>query len=80
MKCKLTRLMSNHSELRTDDVVGDCTKPPVIGESFQMTAPPLTSGDLRVIITSPVVAINGASGTDDVKFFTANSVYEWKAL
>ena len=76
MQITLTRLNSTNKNLRTNVVVGETDELPIIGKSFLMTAPPLESGNLRVIATSPVKSVGSIDGK--FRFSTENSEYELK--
>ncbi len=67
---KLTRLESNHDNLRTSEIYGYLQTPLVIGEEIMITAKPLdASFDVRCIHTTPILAIDGNI------YRTKNSVY-----
>lgn len=62
MLARLTRLRAGSEKsqfpLRTEEVYGDCTEPPVLYKSFVMTSDPIDpKADLRCVATSPVVHI-----------------------
>lgn len=79
LPCRLTKIKSTHSNLRTDVIVGFCLGAPKMGESFTMFAPPLvTQADLRVITTTEVQAIAQIGQTYD--FNTMNSTYKLELL
>jgi hypothetical protein len=72
---KLTRLQSNHSRLRTSEVIGFCDEMPQVGKTFQMISEPLEqSKGFRLINTNPVTEINGD------EFKTCNSTYRIEDL
>lgn len=63
--------------LRTQEVIGSCLKLPKVGEPFEATAPPLASGTVRLVETTPVIGISpGGQDGADLTFRTASeSVY-----
>ncbi len=75
MLVTLRKIESNHSNLRTPEVVGTATNLPEIGEPFIMYAPPIDQqASVRVIRTSPVVTVDGTRS--QTMFRTENSLYE----
>lgn len=81
MKIQLTKLASNHYNLRTDIVVGTLASPPAIGEPLVIYADPLdVSNYIRRITTSPVTGIIDNFNSSGIVCFTANSVYDIKYL
>ena len=72
---KLTRLKSNHKNLRTDDIVGKCTHIPEVGEFFMIFAPPLVSGNFRVVNTSEIQTCTYDETARAFNFTTRNSEY-----
>jgi hypothetical protein len=79
MKVRLSRIESNHKNLRTDFVDGWANDLPVVGRRFQMTAPPLEIGHFRFIWTTPVRELNSL-GESTYQFRTENSLYELEVL
>jgi hypothetical protein len=74
MKVKLTRISSNHRNLRTDEIIGTADRPPTVGQRFFMTAPPLaTPGGIRWLETTPVQVCERIGAEFD--FHTRNSHY-----
>lgn len=73
---KLTRLKSNHNNLRTDTVEGYCTRLPVMNEPFTMYSEPLTTGSIRQILTTRVLEMETLGNS--INFKTRNSVYNIK--
>ena len=67
-KVKLTKIKSNHKNLRTDTVEGFSNSLPTVGEPFNMWGEGLEFGT-RWITTTPVITINKCG------FDTANSSY-----
>jgi hypothetical protein len=78
MKVKLEKLSKNEGGLRTSVVEGECDYLPYVGKRFLMRAPPLESGDLRIISTSLVQDVYGEGS--DVHFNTENSHYRLSFL
>lgn len=76
MRVTLRRLVSSHTNLRTETVEGYAANKPTVGEPFEMWAVPLDNpaAFLRQIVTSPVAILreNGANLT----FTTRNNTYE----
>ena len=68
--------IENGSAIRTEEVIGQCNNYPIIGEPFDMIAPPLTNGfAYRCIQTSDVRQIIEES--NNVKIIhTRNSIYK----
>lgn len=73
-KVKLVKLTLNHNNLRTTEVEGHCENLPELGKSFIMDAPPLESGDIRIIATSEVM-LRWKSSPNIIHFNTMNSQY-----
>lgn len=72
---KLTKITSTHLNLRTPEIVGECTHLPAKGQPFVMTGQSLTpEGVLRLIITSLVQKTKRLS--NKISFATENSTYE----
>lgn len=57
MKAILTKIKSNHNNVRTNVIEGKIYRLPKIGESLIFTANPLKEGEIRIIITTPVESI-----------------------
>lgn len=76
IKVKLTRIKSNHTNLRTDEIVGVAVYGlPQVGRSFALAAEPLDpTKDLRGVLTTPVTELDGNT------FKTANSEYKFEVL
>ncbi len=70
---KLTKLSSNANNLRTNEVIGTCTKMPEIDEPFVMYGEGIEFG-VRMVSTSLVKEING------IVFKTLNSEYKLEVL
>jgi hypothetical protein len=84
MRVRLERV-KNGVALRTSEVLGEAGELPRVGEKFLMTAPPLdpTAGNMRMVLTSPVVAIFAdydAVEADSITFQTENSTYRLTRL
>lgn len=81
MKCKLTRLKSNHQNLRTDTIEGQCDDLPAKGRCFMMTAPPLDpASGMRYVHTTPVLELEHDGDKPEgigagIVFTTRNSTY-----
>ncbi len=74
-KVKLIKISKNENALRDNEIEGEASKLPKVGESFHMTAPPrdIPRGD-RWVTTSEVREI--VEQTDRaVTFHTLNSTY-----
>jgi hypothetical protein len=77
-KIKLTKIKSNHNNLRTDTVEGWCRLLPVLNEQFVMFSEALESKEaIRMIRTTRVLGLE-FSGKDEVYFTTRNSSYHLK--
>lgn len=74
MKCTLERV-TNGAALRTPSITGECEYLPEPGQYFTMTAPPLESGDLRVVTTSEVQEVE-KTARGVMVFKTENSTYQ----
>lgn len=76
IKVKLTRIKSNHSNLRTDEVVGIVVYGlPQVGHCFGLAAESLDpSKDIRGVLTTPVTELEGNT------FKTRNSEYKFEVL
>lgn len=64
--------------MRTNNCIGETEWLPQVGKSFFMTAPPLESGNLRVIETSPVITLEATEY--GYLFSTENSIYKLELL
>lgn len=83
MKARLTRINSNHENLRTDWVDGQCQELPNVGSEFiligQALDPTLRAlGAGRLIHTTEVQEVTVVKTTPPIKirFKTVNSTYE----
>jgi hypothetical protein len=71
---KLTQLSSNHSKVRTKEILGDCASLPKEGETFEMFAEPLDKTlDVRWLHTSRIKSVQKED--DTYHFETRNSKY-----
>ncbi len=83
MKCKLTRIISVHENLRTDEVVGFCDREPMVGQEFHMvsTKPLDPTMHVRLVSTTQVLERNPLrNGHIVIDFKTINSDYKWEFL
>lgn len=80
MKHKLTKLKSNHNNLRTDEVIGNVFFPPAVGSSLVMFSEPLDkTASIRSIQTSTIQEIYELS-PGVIEFKTRNSNYRLEKL
>ena len=80
-KVKLIKILSNHTQLRTNEVIGIVKQIPVIDQSFIMTSEPLDkTKDLRYIETSPIKSVEVLEPDLKWVFKTENSTYELELL
>lgn len=80
---KLTKIHSNHQNLRTDEIEGTTEALPVVSKSFTMIGEALTPGaSFRQIITTPVMSIEVLDEGSSMVFSTMNSQYglEYKEI
>ena len=76
MTGKLVKMLSGNTNLRTNEVLGEFSTLPNIGQRFQMRGEPLDpTKDLRVVETSPIVLVNHVSD-NEIVFNTQNSMYK----
>jgi hypothetical protein len=78
--CKLTKIVSNHTNLRTDEIVGFCHDLPAQDQDFLMFSSPLvlapgSSRGLRVVHTTEVQKVETIDSTELI-FKTRNSTYK----
>lgn len=80
MKGRLFKISSTHSNLRTDQVDGECIGVPMVGDCFVMTSEPLTEGaDVRIVATTTIREV--AKLTKNLyEFKTRNSTYRFEVL
>lgn len=77
-KVKLTKIKSNHNNLRTDVIEGFCKKLPVLNEDFIMFSEGLEDPSaMRMIRTTKVLGIE-TSSSQEMYFTTRNSSYNLK--
>lgn len=75
MKVRLSKIQSNHRNMRSPDMVGELRGPLTLGESITVVGKALDPKfDIRIIMTSPVQRIEG-----DL-YYTENSVYRVEHL
>ncbi len=80
MKVRLTKLLSTHSNLRTDVIEGRCDSLPKEGRDFFMTAPPLDpKAVVREIHTTKVKKVKWDIMKSAI-FVTKNSTYQIDVL
>lgn len=83
IKIKLTKIVSNHQNLRTDEVIGVTPSLPEVAKGFVVFAESLSNsvpGNLdRTIVTSPIVSITKYD-EDTFVVNTANSTYNIQVL
>ena len=78
-RCRLTRLVSAHRNLRTNEIEGSCDFKPEAGQPFSMIAAPLNSGySFRAIQTTEVLEVLEEGQV--IKFKTVNSDYKWEPV
>ncbi len=79
-KVKLTKIKSNHSILRTNDVIGIVYSLPIVGSRFAMKAASLdkTKG-IRWVETSEILSVD-LQEDDSWKIITRNSEYRLEVL
>lgn len=77
----LTRLSSQHRNLRTDEVRGRAEELPRKGERFVLVGPPLTEGaPFRAVTTSEIQEVRHHSEEGSLEFWTENSHYGLQIL
>jgi hypothetical protein len=76
-KVILTKVESNHNNLRTNEIDGLTLSLPEKGKFFQMVAPPLESGSIRSVTTTEIKELEKTS-EDSYTFKTQNSTYKLK--
>lgn len=76
IKIKLTRIKSNHNNLRTDETTGHTHKLPDIGESLILFSEGITPNSMlpRYIHTTPILSIEGNI------YKTRNSTYQIETI
>ncbi len=76
-KVKLTKVRSNHNNLRTDEILGVTEKLPTKGEDFNLLGKGLEFGT-RSVRTTPVEKIEQID--NEYLFHTRNSTYKLEVL
>jgi len=75
MNVELTQISSRHNNVRTKKIVGECSRLPVEGRTFLMSAEPIDkSKDVRILHTTRLKSVRKEDNT--YYFETQNSVYE----
>jgi hypothetical protein len=78
-KVLLTKIKSNHSNLRTDTVEGVVLDLPEKGKSIVLVGKPLIVGmDARVVATTEIQNVEKLG--EEYQFVTLNSTYKLKVL
>lgn len=79
-KVKLTKIKSNHSNLRTDVIEGTTYALPEVGDSFAMFGEPLdpTVGNVRGVYTTEIKVCERVG--NEFQFVTENSTYKLEVL
>ena len=78
-KVKLTKIESNHNNLRTDIIEGITLELPEVGKSFVLAGKPLTPGtDIRLVTTTEIKNVEKID--NEYKFKTLNSTYKLEVL
>lgn len=78
-KVRLTKVESNHNNIRTNSMEGETTELPVPGENFVIVGDPINPmADVRCITTSEIQLVEK---TDSLYTFkTLNSTYQLEVL
>ena len=80
-KVILTKIESNHSRLRTSDVLGNTLELPQVGKSFYLVGESLTEGMIaRVVTTSEISSVEVSEDGKEFTFKTQNSTYKVQVL
>lgn len=78
-KVKLTKIKSNHSNLRTDVIEGVTFKLPEVGDSFSLFGEPLNLAfDCRAVYTTEIKVCERIG--NEIQFTTVNSIYKLEVL
>lgn len=78
-KILLTKIESNHTNLRTNEIEGLTLELPVVGKGFNMSGEPLDKNmSVRVINTTEIKEVE--QNGDEYTFKTLNSTYNVKVL
>ena len=76
----LTKVESNHNNLRTNEIEGHTLYLPDVGQGFNLVGESLTPGlSHRMINTTEVKSVESI-GQDEYLFKTLNSTYKLKVL
>jgi hypothetical protein len=76
---KLTKVESNHKNLRTDTVEGVTEKLPAVGDSFVLIGKSLTEGmNARIVYTTEIQFVENMG--NEYMFKTRNSTYKMEVL
>lgn len=79
MKVRLTKIESNHNNLRTNSVEGECQDLPQLDRGLVILADPLEQGNFRIVNTSIIKEIREI-GSNDYVLKTLNSLYRLEVL
>jgi transcription-repair coupling factor (superfamily II helicase) len=80
MRVKLTKIESNHNNLRTNSIEGECKTFPEVNSGLVILADPLEKGmDVRIVNTSIIKEIR-TIGVNDFMLKTLNSLYRLEVL
>lgn len=78
-KVKLTKIESNHNNLRTNEIEGVSLDLPEVGKSFYLVGESLTEGmDARVVTTTEIKSLEKTD--NEYTFKTLNSTYKLEVL
>ena len=76
----LTKMESNHNNLRTNEIEGDALFLPDVGKNFSVVGASLTPGlSHRLIQTTEVKSVE-STGENEFLFKTQNSTYKLQVL
>lgn len=77
---KLIRLASNHSNLRTSEIIGETVELPSEGKEFVLFGEPIDiTKDIRIVHTTPIQTVEKLH-EKLYQFTTANSTYRLELL
>lgn len=78
-KVRLTKIVSTHNNLRTNEIEGMSSSLPVVGQGFNLTGESLTKGmNARLVSTTEIKEIE-QKGNEYI-FKTLNSTYKLEVL
>lgn len=81
LNAKITKIVSTHNNLRTNDMVGVTPQIPEVGKFFSIFGESLSfKGGMRAITTTLVQESNFDSATKTFTFKTENSTYTLEIL